>query len=64
MSFANTEGGELWLGVEDDGVPTGLHAEHRALASLTGLVAACTLPSLAVHVSKRGVKWMETDGIG
>ncbi|WP_295622647.1 helix-turn-helix domain-containing protein, partial [uncultured Lamprocystis sp.] len=25
VCLANAEGGELWLGVEDDGTPTGLH---------------------------------------
>ncbi|WP_211223729.1 RNA-binding domain-containing protein [Massilia niastensis] len=48
--LANAEGGELWLGVEDDGTPTGLHAEHLKLAGLAGLVAARTSPSLAVTV--------------
>lgn len=48
--LANAEGGELWLGVEDDGTPTGLHAEHRSLAGLPALVAAKTSPSLAVTV--------------
>lgn len=51
--LANTEGGELWLGVEDDGTPTGLHEAHRNLAGLPGLVAARTSPSLAVAVSER-----------
>lgn len=50
VCLANTEGGELWLGVEDDGTPTGLHADHQLLAGLTGLVAARTSPSLAVQV--------------
>lgn len=50
VCLANTEGGELWLGVEDDGVPTGLHEAHRNLAGLPGLVAARTSPSLAVTV--------------
>jgi ATP-dependent DNA helicase RecG len=50
VCLANTEGGELWLGVEDDGTPTGLHAEHRQLTGLAGLVAARTSPSLAVQV--------------
>lgn len=51
VCLANAEGGELWLGVEDDGTPTGLHAEHRALAGLAGLVAARTSPPLAVVVT-------------
>lgn len=48
--LANTEGGELWLGVEDDGTPTGLHETHQSLTGLPGLVAARTSPSLAVTV--------------
>jgi ATP-dependent DNA helicase RecG len=48
--LANSEGGELWLGVEDDGTPTGLHAAHRNLTGLPGLVAARTSPPLAVTV--------------
>ena len=48
--LANSEGGELWLGVEDDGTPTGLHEAHQNLAGLPGLVAARTSPSLAVTV--------------
>ncbi len=50
VCLANSEGGELWLGVEDDGTPTGLHAAHRNLAGLPGLVAARTSPSLNVTV--------------
>ena len=50
VCLANTEGGEVWLGVEDDGTPTGLHEAHRNLASLPGLIAARTSPSLAVTV--------------
>ncbi len=48
--LANTQGGELWLGVEDDGTPTGLHAAHQDLKGLPGLVAAKTSPSLRVSV--------------
>ena len=51
VCLANAEGGELWLGVEDNGIATGLHAEHQQLAGLAGLVAARTSPSLAVIVT-------------
>lgn len=51
VGLANAEGGELWLGVEDDGSPTGLHAEHRNLGGLGGLIAARTSPSVAVGVT-------------
>ena len=50
ICLANTEGGELWLGVEDDGTLTGLHAEHQLLDGLAGLVASRTSPSLSVQV--------------
>ena len=50
VCLANGEGGEVWLGVEDDGTPTGLHADHQLLAGLAGLVAARTSPSLTVQV--------------
>src|SRR5690606_18167730 len=54
----NAEGGELWLGVEDDGTPTGLHAEHRLLEGLPGLVAGRTSPSVSVTVLA-----LEADGV-
>lgn len=50
VCLANAEGGELWLGVEDDGTPTGLHPEHALLTGLPGLVSARTSPALAVQV--------------
>ncbi|QQZ28782.1 ATPase [Thiothrix subterranea] len=50
ICLANTEGGELWLGVEDDGTPTGLHPDHQMANALVGLIAARTSPSLAVMV--------------
>ena len=49
VCLANAEGGELWLGVEDDGTPTGLHADHRLLEGLAGMVAARTSPALNVQ---------------
>lgn len=51
VCLANAEGGALWLGVEDDGTPTGLHADHRQLGGLPGLIAARTSPAIAVQVA-------------
>ncbi|WP_077001988.1 DNA glycosylase AlkZ-like family protein [Variovorax sp. KK3] len=51
VCLANAEGGEVWLGVEDDGTATGLHAEHIQLSGLGGLLAARTSPSVAVTVT-------------
>lgn len=58
VCLANTEGGELWLGVEDDGIPSGLHAEHFLLEGLAGMVAARTSPSLSVWAEA-----IELDGV-
>ncbi|SDS83603.1 ATP-dependent DNA helicase RecG [Halopseudomonas litoralis] len=58
VCLANAEGGELWLGVEDDGTPTGLHAEHRLLEGMAGMVAARTSPSLSVQAEA-----VEVDGV-
>jgi len=49
VCLANTEGGELWLGVEDDGASTGLHADHHRLEALIELIAANTVPPLHVQ---------------
>lgn len=48
--MANSDGGDLWLGVEDDGTPTGLHADHQNLVGLPGLIASRTSPSLNISV--------------
>lgn len=58
VCLANAEGGELWLGVEDDGTPSGLHADHRQLEGLAGMVAARTSPSLSVLAEA-----VELDGV-
>jgi len=58
VCLANADGGELWLGVEDDGAATGLHADHRQLAGLPGLIAARTSPAIAVQVEA-----VEIDGV-
>ena len=50
VALANTEGGALLLGVEDNGEVTGLHDNHRDLAGLAALIANRTNPSLAVNV--------------
>ena len=50
VALANTEGGDLLLGVEDDGTVTGLHPNHTRLDSLPALIANRTNPSLGVRV--------------
>lgn len=49
VGMANTKGGELYLGVEDNGEVTGLHKEHRDINGLMALIANMTVPSLSVR---------------
>lgn len=51
VCLANSEGGELWLGVENDGTPSGLHPDHVNLSTLPALVASRTSPRLEVRVA-------------
>lgn len=51
VCLTNADGGDVWLGVEDDGTPTGLHLDHLILTGLAGMVAARTSPSVSVTVS-------------
>lgn len=50
VALANTEGGDLYLGVEDDGTVTGLHFNHLDITGLPALIANRTIPSLSVRV--------------
>lgn len=56
VSLANTDGGDLLLGVEDDGTPTGLHEEHQSVTGLPALVANRTNPSISVRVQKQSTQ--------
>ncbi len=58
VCLTNTEGGVVYLGVEDDGTATGLHSAHAALEGLPAMVANRTTPSVAVSVEK-----LDLDGI-
>lgn len=50
ICLANAQGGTLYLGVENDGVVTGLHSSRPAdISGLTAVVANRTAPSLQVH---------------
>jgi ATP-dependent DNA helicase RecG len=55
ICLANAQGGTLYLGVENDGRITGLHAQRPAdLNGLTALVANRTVPCLQVKVEQLG----------
>lgn len=50
VAFANTEGGELYLGVEDDGRITGIHHTHSDITKLAAFIANKTIPPQSVRV--------------
>lgn len=52
VSLANTDGGDLLLGVEDDGTVTGLHASHLNVSGIPPLIANRTNPAISVRVEK------------
>lgn len=49
VGMANTEGGVLYLGVEDNGQPTGVHENHRDPIGLAAMIANMTVPSISVR---------------
>lgn len=50
VCLANSEGGEIYLGVEDNGKITGTHPDHQDVSSLAALIANKTLPPISVRV--------------
>ena len=50
VAFAKKDGGELYLGVEDNGDITGLHAKHHDATQLAGFIAKKTVPPIAVRI--------------
>lgn len=51
VALANTDGGTLYVGVEDDGSITGAQANHRDPVRITALVANRTVPPVTTRVS-------------
>ena len=49
VGMANTVGGNLYLGVEDDGSITGVHKKHKDAVGVTALIANNTVPPIAVR---------------
>lgn len=52
VAFANTEGGDLYLGVEDDGEVTGRHESHKDYSQLSAFIANKTIPPIPVRVEE------------
>src|SRR5260370_13435909 len=49
VCLANTEGGEVFVGVEKDGSVTGLHPSHPNVTGVIALVANQTSPPITVR---------------
>lgn len=49
VAFANTEGGDLFLGIEDSGEVTGVHKDHKNHTTLAAFIANNTLPPVSVR---------------
>ena len=49
VAFANKDGGELYLGVEDDGTITGVNDAHRNPITLSAYVASNTVPPISIR---------------
>ena len=58
VEMANTEGGVLYLGVEDDGKISGVHKRHNDPIGAMALIANKTVPSVSVRA-----EIIEEDGI-
>ena len=49
VAFANTIGGTIYLGVENDGTVTGLHKAHQDYTQLAAYIANKTVPPVSVR---------------
>ena len=52
VAFANTNGGDLYIGVEDDGEISGLHKSHQDATQLAAFIANKTVPPVSVRIEK------------
>ena len=49
VAFANTEGGDLYLGIEDSGEVTGVHSMHENPITLSAYIANNTIPPVSIR---------------
>lgn len=62
VGMTNTEGGVLYLGVEDDGGITGVHKRHNDPNGAMALIANKTVPSLSVRaeiIEEEGIEVLQ-----
>lgn len=51
VALSNTDGGELYIGVEDDGTVTGAQPQHRDPIQMNAMIANRTVPSVSVRTN-------------
>ena len=56
VAFSNTEGGDIYVGVEDDGEITGLHPGHEDIIGLPAMIANNTIPPVSVRAEKHSAE--------
>lgn len=54
VALANTDGGRVYLGVEDDGTPTGAQRRHQDPIGLSAMIANKTVPPISVRAQLVG----------
>lgn len=55
VCMANGQGGNIYLGVENDGTATGLHEKHMSLEGMAALIANRTKPAVNVAVRRLSI---------
>lgn len=56
IAFANTEGGALYVGIEDDGTVCGIDDAHFSLEKASNMIHDSILPDILVHATLSIVK--------
>ncbi len=51
VAMANTQGGDIYIGVEDNGTPTGLHSAHSDPVRLAAMLGNKTVPSVSARTT-------------
>jgi ATP-dependent DNA helicase RecG len=54
VGLANTKGGKLYIGIEDDGTVSGVNAAHMDMTGLTAMIANNTVPPQSVRAELFG----------
>ena len=49
IAFANTQGGELYIGIDDDGTVIGLDHAHKVLEAVSSMLHDSIQPDILLH---------------